>query len=272
MYVRDRRPENGVFRLTPLAGLLVLLAAAPGLAQTSQPAPELITDRPDFTESSEVVGRGVIQIESGLTFAQPDPAVRLLTLPQLLVRIGLGSRVELRLGGDGFVSESLREAGGRHTTRGGADIEVGAKVKLLDADRAGVALALIPSLSLPTASAGFGSGGYDPGVKLTVARDLPREVGLSANFNTASVTRGDRRVWTREASVSVAHAIAGPFGAYGEAYGALRRGGCDCTLNTGLTLALGPNRQADVEVGHGVSGDARGWFVGLGFAVRRLAH
>jgi hypothetical protein len=25
-------------------------------------------------------------------------------------------------------------------------------------------------------------------------------------------------------------------------------------------------------VGHGVSGDARGWFIGFGFAVRRLPH
>ena len=103
MHVHDCRPDSAVFRLTPLAGLLVLLAAAPGLAQSqtqtqnSHPAPELITDRPDFTESSEVVGRGVVQLESGLTFASRMPAVRQVTLPELLVRIGLGDRVELRL-------------------------------------------------------------------------------------------------------------------------------------------------------------------------------
>lgn len=263
---------NGRFRLTPLAGLLVLLSATPALAQSSQPDPELITDRPDFTESSDVVGRGVLQIETGITLEEPDPSVRQVTLPQLLVRIGLGSRVELRLASDGYVSQSLAEAGGRHRHSGRSDIEVGAKVKLIDADRAGFDLALIPAISLPTASADFGSHGYDPGVKLTVARDLPREFGLSANLNTASVTEGDGRVWSREASVSLGHALTGPFGAYWEAYGSFDRGGCDCTLNTGVTMALGANRQVDVEVGRGVSGDARGWFVGLGFAVRRLHH
>lgn len=266
-----RRRGGGFLRLTPLAGLLVLCAAGSSLAQTA-PDPELITDRPDFTESSEVVGRGVVQIEAGITVEEPDSSVRQVTLPQLLVRIGLGSRVELRLASDGFVSQSLADAGGRHSHRGRSDMEIGAKVKLLDADRAGFDLALIPALSLPIASDDFGSHGYDPGVKLTVARDLPREFGLSANVNTASVTEGDGRVWTREASVSLAHGLGGPFGGYWEAYGSFDRGGCDCTLNTGVTMALGANRQVDVEVGHGVSGDARGWFVGLGFALRRLHH
>ena len=271
MYRNVRGPQDGLFRLTPLAGLLVILAAAPGLAQTSQPDPELVTDRPDFTESSEVVGRGVLQVESGLTLEQPDDSVRQVTLPQLLVRIGLGSRVELRLASDGYVAQRVEETGGRHTNRGRADMEVGAKVKLFDAATRGFDMALIPALTLPIATTGFGSGGYDPGVKLTVARDLPKEFGLSANLNTASVTEGNGRVWSREASVSLAHALGGPFGAYWEAYGSFDSG-CDCTLNTGVTMALSANHQVDFEVGRGVSGDARGWFIGLGFAVRRLHH
>ena len=271
MFCTARGPHDGPFQLTALAGLLVILAAAPGRAQTSQPDPELITDRPDFTESSEVVGRGVVQIESGLTLEQPDDSVRQVTLPQLLVRIGLGSRVELRLASDGYVAQSVEEAGGRSTHRGRADLEVGAKVKLLDAAKAGFDMAVIPAVTLPVATTGFGSGGYDPGVKLTVARDLPAEFGLSANLNTASVTEADGRVWSREASVSLGHDLGGPFGAYWEAYGSFDRG-CDCTLNTGVTMALSANHQVDVEVGHGVSGDARGWFVGVGFAVLRLHH
>lgn len=34
----------------------------------------LVTDRPDFTEASVTVGRGVLQIESGYTFVQDDVA------------------------------------------------------------------------------------------------------------------------------------------------------------------------------------------------------
>lgn len=57
-------------------------------AQSSATVPELITDRPDFTESSEVVGHRVVQVETGLTFEQDDPATRQVTAPQMLVRVG----------------------------------------------------------------------------------------------------------------------------------------------------------------------------------------
>src|ERR1700752_4330658 len=78
--------------------------------------PELITDRPDFTESSEVVGSGVVQIESGLTFEQTNETAKQVTAPQLLVRVGIGPRVELRVAGDGFVSQSVETPGGVERT------------------------------------------------------------------------------------------------------------------------------------------------------------
>jgi hypothetical protein len=131
-------------------------------------------------------------------------------------------------------------------------------------------MAVIPFLSLPTASDGFGSTGYDPGLKLTWARELPRGFGLSGNFNVTSVTGDTARSWERELSLSLGHGLGGAWGAYWEAYGAVAGGQCDCTVNTGVSRAIGDNGQIDFEVGRGVSGAAQDWFVGVGFAVRRL--
>jgi len=248
----------------------VLGTAAAGTAQTLTPFPELVTDRPDFTESSEVVGHRVVQIETGLTLEQTDRTTRQVTAPQMLVRVGLGSRFEFRFAGDGVVSQSLQTPSGHVRTTGRSDFEIGAKLKFADADRAGVDMAVIPFLSLPTATNGFSSNGYDPGFKLTAARDLPRGFGLSGNLNFANVTSELGRAWEREASLSLGHGLGGPFGAYWETFGTLTNGGCDCTVNTGLSMALGPNSQFDVEVGRGVSGQAQDWFFGVGFAVRRL--
>jgi hypothetical protein len=239
-------------------------------AQTSTGVPELVTDRPDFTESSEVVGHRVVQIESGFTLEQSDASTRQVTAPQMLLRVGLGPRFELRFAGDGFVSQSVSTPAGHVRTSGRSDMELGAKFKFADAARVGADIAVIPFLSLPTASNGFSTNGYDPGFKLTAARELPRGFGLSGNFNMGGVTTETGRVWEREASVSVGHRVGGPFGAYWEAYGTLAGGGCDCTVNTGVTMAMGGNGQIDVEVGRGVSGAAQDWFVGVGFAVRRL--
>ena len=77
-------------------------------------------------------------------------------------------------------------------------------------------MAVIPFMSLPTASDGFGTNGYDPGFKLTVARDLPRGFGLSGNFNAASVTSAEGRSWEREASLSLGHGLGGAWGASGK--------------------------------------------------------
>jgi hypothetical protein len=253
-----------------LCGALVLATATAAPAQPLPSAPELVTDRPDFTESSEVVGHRVVQIESGLTLEQTNARTRQMTAPQVLVRVGVGPRFELRFAGDGFVSQSLQTPSGHVRTSGRSDLEVGGKYKFAAADRAGVDLAVIPFLSLPTATDGFSSNGYDPGVKLTAARELPRGFGLSGNLNVANLTSDTGRAWAREASLSLGHGLGGPFGAYWEGFGTLTHGGCDCTVNTGVTMVLGQNRQFDVEVGRGVSGAAQDWFVGVGFAVRRL--
>ena len=164
----------------------------------------------------------------------------------------------------------MQTPAGQVRTSGRSDAELGAKVKFLTADAAGLDMAVIPFVSLPTASEGFGSTGYDPGVKLTWARGFPQGFGVSGNFNAASVTDGDSRSWEREVSVSLGHGLGGAWGAYWEAYGALPGGHCDCTLNTGVSRAFGDNGQIDFEVGRGISGAAQNWFVGVGFAVRRL--
>ena len=265
-----------LFRVSVVAGSLIALMPQLGAAQSPDAktaTPDLVTDRPDFTESSEVVGRGVVQVETGMVMEQDgqgDDRTRALATPQLLVRIGLNQRVELRLGGDGFVSESLRTATGSQRSSGYSDAEIGAKVKLFSADKAGLDIAIIPALSLPTGKDGFSSGGYDPGMKFTWARELPRGFGLSGNLNAASITVDGVREWERAVTLSLGHELAGSWGAYWEGYGFLANGSCDCTINTGVTRAFGPNAQFDVEVGRGVSGDAPDWFVGVGFAVRHF--
>ena len=133
------RPLHGLSRVVPVAGVLLLVLSAPCRAQdASGKVPELITDRPDFTESSEVVGKGVVQLESGFLFEKVDDSLRQVTLPELLVRIGIGDRVELRLASDGYVSQSITGLDGSRRRGGRADAEIGAKVKLVDASRAGV--------------------------------------------------------------------------------------------------------------------------------------
>jgi Putative MetA-pathway of phenol degradation len=246
-----------------------------GAAAPSSPAsdiPDLVTDRPDFTESSQVVGAGVLQLESGVTFERDrDAAVRngMLSTPQLL-RVGVSPRLEFRLASDALLSESVSVATQHQQTTGGADTEIGLKYTLTEAPLNGFDFALIAAVSLPTGADGLSSGGYDPGIKFTWARDLPRGFGLSGNVNVASITVDESREWERSLSVSLGHPLGEQWGAYWETYGFVSGEGCSCTFNTGVTRALGRHMQVDVAVGRGLTSSAPDWFAGVGFSIRRM--
>ena len=218
------------------------MLALPALcaAQTAAATPELVTDRPGFGESSAVVGRGTLQIETGLVLARADHEHAQDTTGQVLLRAGVASRAELRFAVDGH------------------DVEVGGKVKLLDADRAGIDVAVIPYLS------------RDPGFKVAAGRELPHGFELSGTFNATDGRTDSGRAWQKEISVSLDHALDARLGAYGEVDGGFAGHGCACSVDGGITIGVGPHGQFDVEVGHRVRGDAQDWFMGVGFAVRRL--
>lgn len=134
--------------------------------------PELVTDRPDFTESSVVVPRGAWQLESGFALTR-DSGVRSLGAPEMLLRWGIGRRTELRLGLPDFVHTRGSEHGD-----GFADTYLGFKQQL-GAARSGLGLALIPAVSLPTGARRLTSGRVDPEVKLAWSRPLPEPWAIS---------------------------------------------------------------------------------------------
>src|SRR6185295_10442814 len=107
MYLFHARRFVGVLGVMSMASTAVA-QGQPDAAQASlqKPAavlPAPVTDRPDFTESSAVVGKGFVQLEMGTT-VEVDRAAgtshRTVTLPLGLVRVGFGSRAEFRVSSD----------------------------------------------------------------------------------------------------------------------------------------------------------------------------
>lgn len=256
----------------------LILSPVSVLAQDNTGLPELITDRPDFTESSDVVGRGIVQLEMGTTFESNRTGAdqdRTMSTPLALARIGVSKRLELRFSTDGYVLDSLRSGFGQATTKGQADIEVGAKFVLSNGARTrGLAMAVIPMASLPTGSDAMSSDTVDPTVKFTWAKDLPRDFSLSGNYNISRLGDDLGRYTEQALSFSLGHDLAGGWGGYWETYGFMpkgRPGTAAWTVNTGVTHGLGGNAQVDLEVGRGVTAAAPDWFVGVGFGIRTSA-
>jgi hypothetical protein len=245
---------------------------APPAAASEQ---ELSPDRPDFTESSDVVSRATVQFESGVTYegdVEGGVRSRSLTVPGGLLRLGLGHRSELRLSGDGLSSETVQNT----RTSGYSDIEIGAKLRLFDQRQIGVDLAVLPLVSLPTGADGITSGGVDPTLKVAWARSLPGGIGVSGNVNAASVSDEAGRFHREAVSVSVGRDLVAGFGGFAEVF-ALSRVERDSdagvSVDAGVAHPIGDNLQVDVAAGRGVTAAAPDWFMGLGITVRgRLAR
>lgn len=234
--------------------------------------PELVSDRPDFTESAEVVGKGIMQTESG--FAREsiggDAPERSITGPFPLFRIGVSKRVELRFGSDGYTWQRFRTAEGEQKLWGVSDQSFGAKVKLFDAKGWRPDFAVIAAVSAPIGHRDFTSGGYDPEVKLCWAHDMPAGFALSGNFNFSSATDPLGRLFQRAMSASAGHDLVAGFAGYWEYYNISldRDAGSASIFNSGVTHMIGKNAQLDFSVGKTVTGNLPSWFVSGGIVVR----
>ena len=245
------------------------LLAAPALVLTvgtaSAQTPDLVTDRPDQTESAAAVPRGLVQVETGYLFARDD-GVDTFEAPGTLVRIGLGARTELRVGHAGVIG-----SGRRH---GAGDSEVGAKVNLIEAaDGWTPQLALIGGLSLPTGDEPFSSDGVDPSLLVAFAHELsPR---LSLGYNLGAAWESSPGEADREASLlytlALGIGVTDRLGAYLEVFGNRRTSGyaaTDVSIDGGITFLLTRTMQFDLFVGRGLHGPAADAFFGTGVSFR----
>jgi hypothetical protein len=259
-----------------VAGLLAS-GAARAHAQPTNPLPELVTDRPDFTESSVVVGPGIVQVEGGTTFEVEGPAETrhgTLSTPLALVRVGLSRRIEARFSTNGYIRDSYGSALALPASGGQADIEVGAKVVLREAPGRGLALAIIPMVSLPTGTSGVSSDAFDPTLKVTWATTLPRAFGLSGNLNIERLGDDEGRYTQHVVSVSLGRELARGWAGYVETFGAAVSGRPEMrawTVDGGVTYGIGDHAQIDLEVGRGLTASASDWTVGIGFGIRTAA-
>lgn len=156
-----------------------LLLPFPALAVASD---GIVTDRPDFVESSNVVGSGRFQIETSLLAERPrwdDVHVRTLTTPTLL-RYGVGETLEWRIETDGRVNEhaTLPGAGLRANTTGYADTSIGVKWHWLDGAPGLPSTGILLHADLPSGSPALRGTGVRPSLRLAAEWELPAGFSL----------------------------------------------------------------------------------------------
>lgn len=255
-----------------------LALTAPALAQDFSGLPDpLVTDRPDFTESTATIPRGHFQIEGGYTFArQGDEEAS--SLGELLLRIGAGERTEARfgIGSYGQVDTGLP---GSTSLSGYEDPFVGVKVRLNASDPnllpPGIPqMALLLSTSIPVGSDELTTDEWQPEGKLALSWDLTDFLSLSSNLiygYPSDPAESDERFHQFGATLSTSFPLTDRLGAYVEAFGFNKEslnGSSTTYLNGGLTFGVSNDIQLDVRVGAGLDDPSPNWFAGIGGGVR----
>lgn len=251
-----------------MMALSAALALAPSLsAQEPDGVEPLVTDRPDFTESPLTVQKGRFQIELGYTFT--DSGVEKSdTFGEVLLRVGLAERLELRVGINSYAS--IDTPGGE--LNGIEDPALGFKIRLGDGD-GGVRpeSALLVGTTLPVGSSEVGIDDTQPGAVLALGWAPSEKVGIGSNIGGSYASDGIDRFIEWSGSLAIGRLLTGQVSGYLEYYGFTNSGGGGPDthfLNTGLTRLFGPDLQLDLRVGYGLNSAADDFLVGAGLAWR----
>ncbi len=262
-----------------------LAAFTPTAVAFCQSIPELVTDRPDQTESAQTVPSGWLQIETGVMYEQSaipygqGLTVRTWTSPAILFRYGLVNGLELRLGSafvvesqDGSTTSENREFARESVARGTEALSLGFKYCLTDWES--LPIAAMVMFALPSTVAGDFAAN-NPAGELRIAAEHSPADWLSLGINLAA-ERDFRENQTGFHYTAVAGLdLITDFGFFIEVYGSqdadeksfLHR------FDGGLTALLDPNLQIDFSAGVGISGENTGsssndWFVSTGISYR----
>jgi hypothetical protein len=225
----------------------------------------IVTDRPDFVESSLTVGKGRFQIETSVgmeTDKSDGTKTRTLTTPTLF-RYGVSENWELRLETDGAIHQRTTDQANGETLQanGAADVELGLKWHVLDSREGTVvpSVALLFHYGLNSGSTAFRSPSNVPSIRATMEWELPHEMGLGIMTGLARQEDADASRYTEGIlGIVLGKNWTPTFRTFVEVAGSSLKsktyGGSQITWDTGMNWAFTKYSQLDAAVFLGANG------------------
>ena len=265
------------FATWPAVLVALVLPLLPGLACAGEDDDAIVTDRPDFVESSDVVGKGRFQIETSIAIERDKSngfRLRTVSTPTLL-RLGIADDWELRMETDGRMRTSAdQQASGQRLRESGyADTAIGVKWHAFDEAGARPSLGVIAHWDLDTGSAPFRAPGKGGSVRVVAEWDLPADMSLGVMPGVVSQRNEDGqrftsgifavvvgkewnerlRTFVEYSAQQVAHA---------------RDGGSINTLDVGAAWLLSKSVQVDTAVARALNKNAPDWSWTVGLSLK----
>lgn len=210
-------------------------------------AQEIITDRPDQTESSVVVPFKSLQIETGAIF-QKNKNDQSNSYPSILWRYGVSKKIELRLLTQFEVRKTINSS---LKSRGVSDIQIGAKVQLFKKEDVNTEVAFLSHLILPTAKNELTNHNFGTINKLSISHSLSKKIGVGYNVGYDYFGTGSGNfTYSLAFGISLTHKI----GFFTETYGEFTDFKSHLSsFDTGFTYLLRKNLQLDISYGTGIN-------------------
>ncbi len=252
-------------------GLLLIMLGFIGYKSYAQ---SIVTDRPDQTEASSTVGKGVLQIETGFSFMTEGYAIpgglitpttegrlQQVALPNTLWRLGVSKRFELRLVTQPELQKTYVDDVETNKVFGVADLQVGFKVNILEKKEGRSEIGFLSHLVVPTGTEGISGGEYGVINKLAVTHSLSENHNLAWNIGYDYLGTGNGDLFY---SLSWAISLTEKVGVYLEPYGFVTD--LDILVfnaDAGFTYLINNNLQFDYSFGLGITEDMNYHAVGL---------
>ena len=231
----------------------------------------LVTDRPDATEASSTVGKGVLQIESGglyESFEVNSIKTENYTYNTTLIRYGLLDNLEMRLGWD-FVEGVTKVNGAKldDVTSGLSPLLLGIKLDIAEENGAMPEIALIGHVfPIFSASRDFRPKTTAVDFRFSLSHTLSENSSLG--YNIGAQWGDDSSEASAIYTLSYGYSFSDKWGMYAEVYGDLPE---DSSANhfwdAGLTYLASNDLQFDAYVGTSIT-EGQDILIGMGLSYR----
>ena len=212
---------------------------------------QLTSERPDQTESSLVLSKGHLQIETGISIEDSESNIN------TLFRIGIIDGIEMRLNSNYLINDDISNL----KKSSFSDFEIGAKFKILDEDNNRIKIGFLTHLSVPTAPEIFSYNEYGLLSRLLVSHDIKNnsQIGYNIGYNKYNNYDG-QFIYTLVYGKSL-----GSFGVFFEIFGEESSNNSNLNFDSGITYLVDNDKQLDLSIGRGLNSDM--FYISAGFSI-----
>ena len=213
---------------------------------------QIISDRPSLTDSPLVIGKGYIQIETGISVEEIQSDIN------SLVRIGIFDGFELRINSNYIINDEISF----QKKSSFNDFEIGSKFRILENDEKNTNIGFLAYLSIPTAPEVFSYNEFGFLNKLLFSYNMTSDSEIAYNIGYNKFSNYDG-LFTY--SLIYGKSL-GSFSTFFELFGNSSSNNSNLNFDSGLTYMIDDDRQLDLSIGKGLNNDL--FFVNLGFSFR----